>query len=191
MDKIYAFYQRYSVRGSVATILVLWGIIHGIRELVGLVDQIRSMMDPNHWFTQVIFWPQLSLVIGGIGVVLLLFLIAKETPSEKVETQASAPVAAAPQNGECCYRIKSLYENGKRLVKEEDSPGLHKFLEARYDYIQTFPNERRFAGLDDWGPEVKKVLQECCTKKQVFLFTSAESTMTAKLKALRDIIRDY
>ena len=50
-------------------------------------------MDTNHWFTQILLWPHLGVVISTIGLLLLIFLISKETPSGKADTQVSAPVA--------------------------------------------------------------------------------------------------
>lgn len=74
MGKIHEFYRRHSVGAPVATILALWGFIERILDWVGLVDQARSMMDPHHWFTQVISWPHFDLIISGIGFLLLLYL---------------------------------------------------------------------------------------------------------------------
>lgn len=85
MGRIRAFYRRYSVAGPVATVLLLWGVLERILHWIGLVDQVRSMMDPTHWFTEVVFWPHLDLVISGIGLVLLVFLIVKERSLIKVD----------------------------------------------------------------------------------------------------------
>src|SRR4051794_29241613 len=66
---------------SLASLLVwlsaLWKPIDLILSWIGVVDTARSIMDPNHWFTHLVFWPHLGLIIstagvGGLFVLLLL-----------------------------------------------------------------------------------------------------------------------
>lgn len=93
MWKIRAFYRRHRVGGPVSTVLLLFVVIERILNWVGLVDQVRSMMDPNHWLTKIILHPQLGLVISVSGLVLLLLLIVSEKPVAKAhEIPPAAPI---------------------------------------------------------------------------------------------------
>ena len=102
-----------------------------------------------------------------------LYSSRKRKAATKVDTKAPAPLAS-PQNDGCLDRLELLYKHGEFLVKR---PTLHGTTTASYDYIHTFPPSERFKCLDDWGPEVEKALQVCCTHKEVLLFTSAESNI--------------
>lgn len=84
MGRIRAFYRRHKVGGPIGTFLLLGSVIGQILNWVGLIDQVRAMMEPNHWFTQIIFWPHLDLVVTACGLLLLLYLILNEKPLGKL-----------------------------------------------------------------------------------------------------------
>lgn len=76
--------------------MFLLGGILSILNWVGLIDQARSMMDPDYWFTKVILWPHLGLVISVIGFVLLAFLISKEKPLAKAGAAIPDALTSTP-----------------------------------------------------------------------------------------------
>ena len=82
MGRIRAFYHRHMVAGPFATFLLVLG---AFIDLVGRIDQVRSMMNPDYWLTKLILLPHSALVVSVIGLCLLAYVIFKEKPLGKVD----------------------------------------------------------------------------------------------------------
>lgn len=72
---------------GVGGVLAVWRLIELILNWAGVVDQFRSMMDANHWFSKVLFWPHLGNVASVCGVVLLVAILVdrRRKPPHQIE----------------------------------------------------------------------------------------------------------
>ena len=60
--------------GYVAILALAWNPISWAVTAIGFVDTIRGTMDPDHWFSRLLFWPQLSVATTTGGLVWLAVL---------------------------------------------------------------------------------------------------------------------
>ena len=66
--------QLFSIKGVLAAVAAAWQAIEFLLDSFGAVDQVRSMMAEDYWFTKLLFWPDLGISVTVSGFALLLFL---------------------------------------------------------------------------------------------------------------------
>jgi hypothetical protein len=60
-------------------LLALWNVLDACLNAIGIVDTVKGMMDPAHWFTRLLFWPHLGLVVTVAGFAVLAALALWDT----------------------------------------------------------------------------------------------------------------
>ena len=197
MGKIHEFYRRHSVGAPVATILALWGFIERILDWVGLVDQARSMMDPHHWFTQVISWPHFDLIISGIGFLLLLYLIAKDKRSDVPASTTIAPPSGALIEPKPNLRIGEAMDylaDRLGLTSEQD-------IEKKYTHPARLLTLQAIAGkIHVWGkrissdgPELvsREIPAEEWRNRELLIWASLPFTVRPQTRSIIDLPSAY
>lgn len=75
-----------------SALLVLWRPLNWFLDLVGAVDTVQGMLNPEHWVYRALFWPHLGNLMTGVGLLLLFALwrgqrlpiVVEATPSPDV-----------------------------------------------------------------------------------------------------------
>ena len=102
---------------------------------IGFVDTIRGTMDPDHWFSRLLFWPQLSVVITTGGLVWLAVLARRPISDTGV---------ASELNEDANWAIENLRD--RRIETAAEEAQLHRDYGRWHQRVEDriAPFERRF-----------------------------------------------
>lgn len=79
--------QARTLSGYAAILALAWNPLSWIVDAVGIVDFVRSTMDPNSWVTRLLFWAHLDVVVSSVGLGALAFLARRPLSDRRVASE--------------------------------------------------------------------------------------------------------